>query len=307
MGLLGLFKRSGPLDDELAAAVTAKGFEVAACDAECASCHSKFPASLKVLDVSETGPLWDSTKPYGLHLVVATGKTDWAHDATGTSGTLAHAVAAWGSSNSGAIADIGTIKTTVSSLSSDELVTDDEYAAEKRGDVLVLPFFVWIKNLALGDVASVLSVVVPDLVAARNNHETVPRLEYAQFSGVRLEIDTNQAHIMLCSHRTRDKRCGVTAPIMKKEMDIHLRELGLIRDFGDTTPGGVQVSYINHIGGHKFAANVIIYLRRSGRNIWLARCTPSNVRPIIDETVLSDGKVWPDKVRLVQKYEGIDW
>ena len=90
-------------------------------------------------------------------------------------------------------------------------------------------------------------------------------------------------------------------------MEMYLRELDLYRDMCDTSPGGVNVGFINHIGGHKYAANVIIYLKLSGRNIWLALCKPNNVRPIIDECILHGGKVWPDKVRLVQKFNPIEW
>ncbi|ODV77020.1 Sucraseferredoxin-like protein [Suhomyces tanzawaensis NRRL Y-17324] len=277
------------------------GFDSATCDFDCGSCHSEFPKSLKI----EQGTIFGSTKDYGVHLMVATGKTDWPHDATGVSHTLAHAVALWAGHNSSS--ELGPIKTTVSSLCTDELFTNPEYISEARGDVLVLPFFVWIRNLAISDVKTVMSTVVQDLASARKDRLKAPQLSYPQFPDIRLELDTNRAHIILCSHRTRDKRCGITAPIMKKEMEIYLREQGLLRDHGDPTPGGVKVSFTNHIGQHKFAANVIIYLRNSGKNIWLARCTPNNVRPIIDECVLNDGKVWPDHVRLLQQFEPIDW
>ncbi|GMF06184.1 unnamed protein product [[Candida] boidinii] len=114
------------------------------------------------------------------------------------------------------------------------------------------------------------------------------------------------AYVMLCSHKTRDKRCGITAPIMKKEFDLHLRELDLYRDISDNRPKGVNVIFINHVGGHKFSANVLINLR-SGEDIWYAKCSPLNVKPIIDETILNHGKVFPEYVRIVQKYNPINW
>jgi glycerol-3-phosphate O-acyltransferase/dihydroxyacetone phosphate acyltransferase len=39
--------------------------------------------------------------------------------------------------------------------------------------------------------------------------------------------------------------------------------LGLYRDLHDTRPGGVGIYFISHVGGHKYAANVMIY-RRGG-------------------------------------------
>lgn len=89
-------------------------------------------------------------------------------------------------------------------------------------------------------------------------------------------------------------------------MDFRLRETGNYRDYGDEREGGVHVVFVNHVGGHKFAANVIIHLR-SGETIWLAKCTPKNSVPIIDETVLGGGKVWGDLVRMVQKDKSIAW
>ena len=42
-----------------------------------------------------------------------------------------------------------------------------------------------------------------------------------------------------------------------------MRPLGLYRDLHDERPGGVGVYFINHVGGHKFSANVMIYRHSS--------------------------------------------
>ena len=70
------------------------------------------------------------------------------------------------------------------------------------------------------------------------------------------------AVILLCSQRTRDARCGQSAPLLKREFERHLRTHGLYRDANDERPGGVAVHFISHVGGHKYSANVIIYRRR---------------------------------------------
>ncbi|KAK6455724.1 Sucrase/ferredoxin-like-domain-containing protein [Scheffersomyces xylosifermentans] len=305
MGLLNtIFNRGGHDSQKLKAEIESKGFEVSDCSFECDDCTSHFPKSIKV---EEDADLWESTKPFGLHIVVPTGKTDWPHDACGSHGTFSHKVSGWASDNSGKYPEIGNIKVTVSSLSSDALYTDDDYINEKKGDILLLPFFVWAKGVELKEVAGLLSAVIPDLVASRSNKASGLELSYPQFPNVKLSVDNNQSYVFFCSHRTRDKRCGITAPIMKKEMELHLRELGLYRDYGDNSPGGVQVAFINHIGGHKFVANVIIYLKQSGKIIWLARCRPSNVKAIVDECIVKDGKVRPDKIRIIQKFDPIEW
>jgi hypothetical protein len=65
--------------------------------------------------------------------------------------------------------------------------------------------------------------------------------------------------ILLCSQKTRDARCGQSAPLLRREFERHLRPLGLYRDLHDERPGGVGIYFISHVGGHKFSANVMVY------------------------------------------------
>lgn len=306
MAFLGRVFGKGTSDSAVQSEIAAKGFEVSLCSHECDDCQGKFPKNMKL---DEDSALWNSTSPYAMHAVVATGKTDWPHDATGVSGTFAHAVASWGKKSAyPQLGETTTIKVTVGLLSLAALESNDEYINEKRGDVLLLPFFVWVKNLSNDNVQPVMDALVPSLILYRDSGASeFPVTKLDEFPEVVVEVDPHQAYVFLCSHRTRDKRCGITAPIMKKEMDLHLRELGLYRDFGDARPNGVNVSYINHIGGHKYAANMIIYLRRSGKTIWLARCTPQNVKPIVDECIVGGGKIWPEMTRIIQKHNPIEW
>lgn len=69
------------------------------------------------------------------------------------------------------------------------------------------------------------------------------------------------ALVLLCSQKTRDARCGQSAPLLRRELERHLRPLGLHRDLGDERPGGVGVYFISHTGGHKYSANVMVYRR----------------------------------------------
>lgn len=59
------------------------------------------------------------------------------------------------------------------------------------------------------------------------------------------------AHIFVCAHGSRDKRCGVCGPplIEKLKDEIKLRGLS----------DRIFVSPCSHIGGHKYAGNLIIY------------------------------------------------
>lgn len=304
MGLASFFKRGPTVEEQIKTA----GFEISECSEECGTCTSSFPKSLSFKD-DDNVALFGTTLPYGMHIVVPTNKSDWAHNATGESKTVANAVDKWaGDAKFPGLGESTKIKVTVSSLSSLKLESDSEYMDQKRGDLLLLPFFVWVRNVTIDNVGDVLDKVVPDLISYRDQAVSeFPQISYTEYPDVEVMADPSKSYVFLCSHRTRDKKCGVTAPIMKREMDMHLRDLGLYRDFSDDRPGGVQVAFVNHIGGHKYAANVIIYNKSSGKNIWLARCKPLNVVPIIGECIVEDGKVWPEKVRQVQKFKAVEW
>lgn len=123
--------------------------------------------------------------------------------------------------------------------------------------------------------------------------------------------------ILLCSQRTRDARCGQSAPLLKREFERHLRPLGLYRDLQDQRPGGVGIYFISHVGGHKFSANCMIYRRtkanklENGENsngnaedgilgegsqcIWLARVRPEDCEGLIKFTVLQGKVVKPER------------
>ncbi|KAF9191019.1 hypothetical protein BGZ51_007852 [Haplosporangium sp. Z 767] len=91
-----------------------------------------------------------------------------------------------------------------------------------------------------------------------------------------------KAAIMICSHRKRDKRCGVTAAILKKEFTRILRSKDLF-GYGDCEDD-VEIWLISHIGGHKFAGNVIVH-RSEGMAVWYGRVEPCHAEAIVDVTV----------------------
>lgn len=137
------------------------------------------------------------------------------------------------------------------------------------------------------------------------------------------------ALVLLCSQRTRDARCGQSAPLLRKELERHLRPLGLFRDLDDERPGGVGVYFISHTGGHKYSANVMVYRRpdafgvdgvsRAGlaegevlmprkkekvageedvgaaQCIWLARVRPEDIEGLVKYTILQGKVVKPEK------------
>ncbi|RIA86569.1 Sucrase/ferredoxin-like-domain-containing protein [Glomus cerebriforme] len=97
-----------------------------------------------------------------------------------------------------------------------------------------------------------------------------------------------KAVILICSHMHRDKRCGVTAPLLKEEFDKILKSKSLDVESRAGNNDGIAVYMTSHIGGHKFAGNVVVY--REGRGIWYGRVIPCHVKSIIENTVI-EGKI----------------
>lgn len=58
-------------------------------------------------------------------------------------------------------------------------------------------------------------------------------------------------YIFVCCHSTRDKRCGICGPSVIIRFKVEIESRGL--------QGKVSVSPCSHIGGHKYAGNVIIF------------------------------------------------
>lgn len=154
--------------------------------------------------------------------------------------------------------------------------------------------------------------------------ETTKKTDIKSLTPLRSRPCPHSAVILLCSQRTRDVRCGQSAPLLRREFERHLRPLGLYRELDDERPGGVGIYFVSHVGGHKYAANAIVYRRRDFSNwyckpaaaavdedegepsdqeeeqgkteegasqgIWLARVRPEDCENIIRYTVLQ-GKV----------------
>ncbi|KAK3939562.1 Sucrase/ferredoxin-like-domain-containing protein [Diplogelasinospora grovesii] len=126
--------------------------------------------------------------------------------------------------------------------------------------------------------------------------------------------DVNDVLVLICGHRGRDQRCGIYGPLLRDEFGVRLPEMGVqilsgpvpVEDASrPAIEGGAgeagktaRIGLISHIGGHKFAGNVIIYLPPhiktaegerhplAGHGIWYGRVEPKHVEGIVKETVL---------------------
>ncbi|KAH9904665.1 Sucraseferredoxin-like protein [Xylariomycetidae sp. FL2044] len=137
--------------------------------------------------------------------------------------------------------------------------------------------------------------------------------------------DVDHVLVLVCGHGGRDMRCGVLGPVLEAEFERQLPGAGLEVTHGPVVdesvsapplPGtpiaGVvstaRVGLISHIGGHKFAGNIIIYLPPTmensagnphplaGHGIWYGRIEPKHVEGVIRETIVK-GNIIADHFR----------
>lgn len=308
MGLLSYVLRSDKKIEQNNAEI-AEQFEIASCEPDdCSSCNYKYPNMV----LETITPLWGSVKPWQHHLLVATGKTDWVHSVTDESGSLAKALDA--SQDSWKFATKGRVIISNSSLPppDEHFEWDGTDVKDKPTSLLILPEFLVLNNITPNSASSDLNAVMTALQKQQTQEvsEKLPKsilssISFPSTSKTSLAPCPDLAYILLCSHRTRDKRCGITAPILQKAFHERLAELDLYRDASDDRPGGVRVSMVSHVGGHKYAANVIIYTK-SGQAIWLARIKPEHVEKVLECCVLK-GQVFPELLRGAFKTNPVSW
>ncbi|KAH7546950.1 hypothetical protein FEM48_Zijuj01G0255400 [Ziziphus jujuba var. spinosa] len=93
------------------------------------------------------------------------------------------------------------------------------------------------------------------------------------------------SYVFVCSHGSRDRRCGVCGPALVTRFRNEIESYGL--------QGKISVSPCSHIGGHKYAGNVIIF----GSNInggvtghWYGYVSPDDV-PALLELHIGNGEI----------------
>jgi len=123
--------------------------------------------------------------------------------------------------------------------------------------------------------------------------------------------------ILICSHRSRDSRCGVLGPLLRDEFAKYLSSKNVPVETGHfccnrrITEAGpfrpefpINIGLISHVGGHKWAGNVIVYIpsdwgttwqsrhltagslsKVAGMGVWYGRVEPKHVEGIVEETL----------------------
>ena len=307
------------------------------CLHDCETCTINLPRGFKI---DEEDGLFGQIKGWSRHLIVATGKTDWVRDVADEKGSVMEAVEKHDGKVQG-----GRLMLSASNMS----LPDDRsgpYGRDRPTTVLLMPAFQFVDNVTPTHVPELIQSVVntaptntSSLVSSKDTNGTAtpdsdqlnPTTTSVLSSfdlpaGLSLRSCPHKCVILVCSQATRDARCGQSAPLLRRELERHLRPLGLYRDLGDERPGGVGIYFISHVGGHKYSANMMIYRRAEPRRtvseqmenetngevqsglvggkpaegeaaqcIWLARVRPEDCENIVRFTVLQGKVVKPER------------
>lgn len=138
--------------------------------------------------------------------------------------------------------------------------------------------------------------------------------------------DVRDVLVLICGHGGRDARCGIFGPLLRVEFEdklgdagfevargavpVHLGDDEAARETRGDVEGNkvARVGLISHVGGHKFAGNVIVYIppghegpggeehALAGCGIWYGRVEPKHVEGLVNETVVR-GRVVEDRFR----------
>ncbi|KAI0133610.1 Sucrase/ferredoxin-like-domain-containing protein [Xylariales sp. AK1849] len=224
------------------------------CTHDCESCHINYPRNFKI---DESDLLYGHVKGWSTHVLVATGKTDWVRDVEDEKGSVMQAFGKADKPSNGRLM-----------LSASNIPTPNHTADySEPTSVLLLPAFRIVEGVTPEAVPSLIKGFINDAptnimpLAPVALPRSIPAPGLPDGKELLTRPSPHSALILLCSQKTRDARCGQSAPLLRKELERHLRPLGLFRNLDDQRPGGVGIYFISHVGGHKYSANVMVYRR----------------------------------------------
>ncbi|XP_075505389.1 altered inheritance of mitochondria protein 32-like [Primulina tabacum] len=157
------------------------------------------------------------------------------------------------------------------------------------GDVMIFPDMIVYRDLKDSDVDS----FVDDVLVSGN----------PWVSGIPEEL--TGSYVFVCAHNNRDRRCGLCGPVLieKFKEEIEYRNL----------KNQVFVTACSHVGGHKYAGNVITFSADPEGKIvgnWYGYVTPNDVVELLDQQIVKGqviDRIWRGqmvtKVKETEKVE----
>ncbi|KAI8832293.1 Sucraseferredoxin-like protein [Chytriomyces cf. hyalinus JEL632] len=254
------------------------------CAAPCQDGHSLYPEAIAKA-IETKGALLGTMKPYKRHLMYCAGRGDeWPgslEDELGAEAFQTRLRKAVADGDSAGAAGSNTGRTIVSAIDrvpEGHSEGSENVAAVLSTEVLLFPDFKALQGVTADEGAAVVS----DWISKGALPEM---LSSADAEIVDLPYD---ALVFVCVHKKRDKRCGVSGPLLIEEFNHVLQDMGL--------SDKVTCAGISHFGGHKYAGNIIIYSRKFPQGIWYGRVIPCHVENIV-KTTLVDGKIFQELFR----------
>ncbi|RMZ67103.1 hypothetical protein GMOD_00000981 [Pyrenophora seminiperda CCB06] len=238
------------------------------------------------LDIDRKTPLLNTMAPYSEQVIFCTGKEDWVSNIEqeeGETGNFVKGLKGVIGKGSPAFDPFTNVLITASSLPK-----SDHPGATTA---LLFPSFKRIPNIP--HIPEAFSNFATAYLKAKRLHPMHDALSTSQKAALsrdeskasalpRAEAITTPT-ILICGHGGRDKRCGILGPLLQSSFRHEFQRRGIQADVG----------LISHIGGHKYAGNVILYLPPSmqgnalkGSGIWYGRVGPENVEGVVEETVV---------------------
>ncbi|XP_077227735.1 altered inheritance of mitochondria protein 32-like [Tasmannia lanceolata] len=138
-----------------------------------------------------------------------------------------------------------------------------------NGDVLIFPDMIRYKGLTEFDVDNfVEEVLVKGADWLSGNSEPL-----------------TGSFVFVCAHNSRDKRCGVCGPVLITKFQEEIETRGINDQ--------VFVSPCSHIGGHKYAGNLVVFSPNAQGKVeghWYGYVTPNDVPVLLDHHI-SKGEI----------------
>lgn len=293
------------------------------CEVSCDTESSPWP-QFKDINLDES--LYNTSKCQTVHFLIPTNKDNWKHDAINEEFEKESIPVQLNLllKNYSEVGSFGV--NVVDQPIGDNIFDVDIIKFKKLEKLYLLPFFITLNDLVLGELEDVLEKIIPVLTNTKGINTRNQLIE--KLNGL---LDGMQCYvtplllnnlILLCSHKNRDKRCFITAGILRKEIN---KEIEHYNSNNTKVVDKSDVWFTNHIGGHKYQANMQIYLNFKNDDeteedpnkedgnlfIWLARIGVKHCKEIVNDLLVKKGDTKEDrklllteKVRCGKRY---DW
>lgn len=263
------------------------------------------------LDIDHSKPLDGTMAAYHEHVMIPTGRTDWASriEEDPKLPFITHLKETLGQ------------KGKYGNPFHNVMVTTSSSPSVFPDSAILFPSFKQVHSISTSDesiVNFIEGVVLPERLHPQTETMAEGATEHLKRKPELAEqlkmSDVTDVHVLICGHGQRDSRCGILGPILQKEFEDKLRsskyrlkepsQASVNHTRGDeATMTESEVSQISHIGGHKYAGNVIVYVPPvlkdhplAGHGVWYGRVEPKHVEGIVKKTI-EEGVVIKDLFR----------